>query len=320
MNVWGVAAMVLLGASLGVPGAQEKVPALALAQAETRWLTRQPQAYEFKISVMGAWARSGAAFRVIEGKAQPPRDSSRALQSLHETHGTVEKLFAVIRRTLATGDSRVSVRYDREYGYPIWADLDPHRNVIDDERFFRVTGFRSLDGVVAVGQGASDRSKSPILDPSAGGFTVRRLSGPVAIDGRTWLAVEPTFGTQTLRARNGEFTLSPTDATDEGDVGRFRLAFVERGGKPVTLTADPVSYAYMTDDSRWIVFEPVEVIDVRAWRRYSLGKVFGISPYVVPIAISADGRRLVIRRSVCPFDCRDFPDEFYEIGFPAARE
>jgi hypothetical protein len=164
------------------------------------------------------------------------------------------------------------VRYDREYGYPIWANLDPRRGRTDDERFVRVTRFRVLDGGVTAGQGAADRSKPPIAGVSAGGFTVRRLSGPVAIDGRTWLAIDPIFGPKTVPARNGEFTISLTGSIDEGDPGRSRLTLVERGGQPVALAAGPVSYAYVTDDSRWILFEPLEVIDVRAWRRYSLGK------------------------------------------------
>jgi hypothetical protein len=318
MKVWGMAAMVLLGASLAAPA--QELPALALAQAETRWQARQPNAYQFTIALSGAWGRSGATFRVVEGKTQPPRETDAAWQRLADTYGTMEKLFAVIRQTLATGDSRVSARYDREYGYPIWADLDPRRGRTDDERFVRVTGFRVLDDVVAAGQGAPDRSKPPVGDASAGGFTVSRLPGPVTVDGRTWVAVDPIFGTRTVRAPNGEFTLSLTDPNEEGDVARFRLAFIERGAQPVTLTADPVSYAYVTNDSRWILFEPLEVIDVSAWRRYSLGKVFGISPYVVPMAIAPDGRRLIIRRQVCPFDCRELPDEYYEIGFPPARE
>jgi hypothetical protein len=162
-----------------------------------------------------------------------------------------------------------------------------------------------------------DRSKSPTLEASAGGFTIRRLSGPVTVDGRTWVAVTKIMGTQTVQAPNGEFTLSLAEPNDEGDVRRFRLALAERGGKPVALTADVVSYAFVTSDSRWIFFEPIDVIDVRAWRRYGLSQAFGIQPYVVPEAISADGRRLIIARRDCPFDCRGLPTEYYEIGFPA---
>ena len=46
---------------------------------------------------------------------------------------------------------RVVVKYDRQLGYPIWADLDPRRDVIDDEVFFRVMGFRKLAAPTWVG-------------------------------------------------------------------------------------------------------------------------------------------------------------------------
>jgi hypothetical protein len=40
------------------------------------------------------------------------------------------------------------VKYDSELGYPIWADLDPSGEVIDDELFFRVIGFRELKALL----------------------------------------------------------------------------------------------------------------------------------------------------------------------------
>lgn len=72
-------------------------------------------------------------------------------QRLHDRYGTVEKLFARIRRALAASAYRVVVKYDRQLGYPIWVDLDPRRDVIDDEVFIRVTGFRKLAAPAWVG-------------------------------------------------------------------------------------------------------------------------------------------------------------------------
>jgi len=174
----------------------------------------------------------------------------------------------------------------------------------------------ALSGSKATMQNA-DRSRTPSVDRSAGGFTLRRLSGPVAGDGRTWIAVNPTMGTSTVHQQDARFTVSLVTPTDDGDVRRWRLQFTEEGGGPVTL-ADAVSCVYVTPDSRWISFEPVDVIDVRTWRRYGLSRTFGIEPYVVLNAISADGRRLVFRRG-CTFDCFDVPEEYYELGFPSAR-
>jgi hypothetical protein len=87
------------------------------------------------------------SFRVIEGQVQTPRGADAASARFRDHYGTVEKLFAVIRHALSAGGHRIEVKYDAALGYPIWADLDPRREVIDDELFFRVTGFRRLDAL-----------------------------------------------------------------------------------------------------------------------------------------------------------------------------
>ena len=81
-----------------------------------------------------------------------------------------------------------------------------------------------------------------------------------------------------------------------------------------------VAYAYVTSDARWVFFEPLDVIDVRTWRRYALGRALGLEPYIVPKAVSADGGRLLISRRSCAFDCPGEPEEYYEIRLPPLRE
>lgn len=166
---------------------------------------------------------------------------------------------------------------------------------------------------------AVDRSKPPPIVSSAEGFTIRRLDGPVVVDGRAWIAVDVVVGTHTIRAPNGQFWLSLAEPTDVGDVTRWRLVFTPPGGQSVALAPDVTSYMFVTRDSRWIFFEPIDVVDVTTWRRYRLSDALGVKPYVVPRAISADGRRLVISRGACPFDCREIPLEYYEIGFPPTK-
>ena len=171
-----------------------------------------------------------------------------------------------------------------------------------------------LSSAMAIGQ-AVDRFQPPRADPSAGGFTVRRLAAPVDVDGRAWIAVTPISGTQTASAPNAQFAIRLEEAAS-GDIVFFRVWFVEGGRPPVQIDPGTAAYAFITPDSRWIIVGTLEAIDVRDWRRYSLSKAFDIRSYVIPRAISADGRRLFIVRQACPFDCRDIPDEYYEIGFP----
>jgi hypothetical protein len=177
----------------------------------------------------------------------------------------------------------------------------------------------ALIGLVFLIWLASQRKANPeppAVETSNGGIAVRRLTAPVTIDDRNWIAAEGIIGSQTVRAPNGQFSLTLEEATGlGGDLARFRVSYTA-GDTPIPL--DPhVTFAYITPDSRWIVLKPIDVIDVTRWRRYPLSKSFDVTAYVVIRAISADGRRLYVTRQPCPFDCRDFPNDHYEIAFPA---
>jgi len=162
-----------------------------------------------------------------------------------------------------------------------------------------------------------DRSRPPLVTSSTDGFTVRRLPGPVVSDGRAWIEAEPIIGVQSVRAANGGFTITLSAPNDQGDVERYRVQFTAAGGRAIALTDQFVSYVFVTRDSRWIFLEPLDAIDVRAWRRYNLSAAFGIQAYVSIRAVSADGRRLIVSRSDCAIDCRSIPDQYYEITIPA---
>jgi predicted alpha/beta superfamily hydrolase len=160
-----------------------------------------------------------------------------------------------------------------------------------------------------------DRSQPPRIDASTGGFAVRRLAAPVEVDGRSWIEVTPIVGAGTVRAPDGQFAIALEEA-GSGDVVYFRVSIIEGGGAPVQVLPGTGTYAFITPDSRWIIAGTLEAVDVRNWRRYSLSRAFDIGAYVIPRAISADGRRLFIVKRACPFDCRDIPDEYYEVEFP----
>jgi hypothetical protein len=162
---------------------------------------------------------------------------------------------------------------------------------------------------------AVDRFQPPRVEASAPGFTVHRLSSPVTIDGQTWIAVQPIIGAQTVRAPNGEFAITLEETTSV-EIVHFRILFTASGVAPVQVDPGLAVYAFITPDSRWIISGTLEVIDVKNWRKYSLSKAFNIAPYVIVRAISRDGQRLVISQQDCPFDCRNFPDQYYEIRFP----
>lgn len=174
----------------------------------------------------------------------------------------------------------------------------------------------ALDAGLCVAQGV-DRSMPPSLDTSTGGFTITRLSAAVVIDGQRWVAAQPNFGgEQLVNATSGQFAVMLREPNDSGDVRRYGATFKEPGRDPVSLTPDAVSWALLADN-RWILLESLDIIDIRAWRRYSLAKQSGIAPHASPVAVSADGRRVVIARRDCAVDCTDIKPEYFEMRLPA---
>jgi hypothetical protein len=145
MGISALTATIALTASLAlqIPG-QEQATA-ALARAEALWKAQGPKTYRFGIILTCFCSRKGMSFRVVDGQAQVPPDADVASQQFHDQYGTVEKLFALIRRSLEAGAHRAVVKYHDDLGYPIWLDLDPRRDVFDDELFLRVSGFRKSE-------------------------------------------------------------------------------------------------------------------------------------------------------------------------------
>ena len=117
-----------------------------LQRAEAQWQTRKPNAYEYAIDArcMVCSARTPPRFRVVKGETTLLDEVPSFALDAYRSFGTTEKLFAAIRGTLLRGQYKVVVKYNLEYGYPEFADVDPMRDVFDEELYFRVINFRVL--------------------------------------------------------------------------------------------------------------------------------------------------------------------------------
>ena len=127
--------LISLLAVLAVAAQQRVTPEAALAEAEARWQARKPVAYEYEIylSCFGCRYVTDTRARVVNGVPGEGGFSS------------VERLFERIRQAMSRGQHRIGVRYDPTLGYPISADLDPQRDVKDEELVFHVRGFKVLE-------------------------------------------------------------------------------------------------------------------------------------------------------------------------------
>jgi hypothetical protein len=158
----------------------------------------------------------------------------------------------------------------------------------------------------------------PILN-SAGQFSARRLSRPPVIDGQEWIAseVETTSSPGRVPVPTQAFSLTLADCGDHaGDFVRCRLLFQRGRATPVPIDAGFTGWAFVTPDARYIVTEPLFVLDVREWKQYALFEALQIPNYTNIEAISRDGKRLFISRKDCAIDCRNVQIEYFELILP----
>lgn len=161
-----------------------------------------------------------------------------------------------------------------------------------------------------------DVTKPPPILNSAGQFSAVRLSQPAAIDGQEWIAAEaqPTSSAGVVRLPTNAFSITTEECGDHGgDFERCRLLFHRGHATPVRIDVDYTGWVFVTPDARYIIQEPLYVLDVREWKQYAVFEALQIPNYTDIKGISRDGKRLLISRRDCAVDCRDVPLEYYRL-------
>ena len=164
-----------------------------------------------------------------------------------------------------------------------------------------------------------DVTKPPPILKSAGQFSAAQLSRPPLIDGRAWIAanVQTTSSPGTVTVPTQAFSLTLTDCGDHaGDFERCQLLFQRGRATPVRIDHGFTGWVFVTTNGRYIVTEPLYVLDVREWKQYALFEALQIPNYTSIEAISHDGKRLFISRRDCAIDCRNVRVEYYELTLP----
>jgi hypothetical protein len=126
------------------------------------------------------------------------------------------------------------------------------------------------------------------------GATVRPLPGRPGIDGRAWIFVDLYTGSSAVvRPRGADYDLRFSDRKDEGGVARWTVTLV-RDGRQTPLTGETkTSFAYVAPGSRYVVVEPLTIIDTTTGQRQALDA----GPGMKIIAVAQDGKRLFLERA-----------------------
>jgi len=162
----------------------------------------------------------------------------------------------------------------------------------------------------------ADVAVTPPILKSAGQFRARRLNEPPVVDGRAWIAANVQATPGPVLVSTQAFVLTLEDCGDVGDFVRCKLLFRRGRAAPVRIDNDFTGWVFVTPDDRYIVTEPLFVLDVREWKQYALFDVLKIPNYVSIEAVSGDGKRLFIARRDCAIDCKGMPFEYYELTLP----
>ena len=166
---------------------------------------------------------------------------------------------------------------------------------------------------------SSDVIKPPPILKLAGQFSAVQRNRPPLIDGREWIAANilMTSSPGTVPVQTQAFSLTLRDCGDHGgDFERCQLLFQRGRATPVRIDVGFTGWVFVTPDGRYIVTEPLYVLDVREWKQYALFESLKIPNYTKIEAISRDGKRLFISRRDCAIDCKDVRVEYYELTWP----
>jgi hypothetical protein len=133
--------------------------------------------------------------------------------------------------------------------------------------------------------------KPPPLEKTPIGFQKKELPSNPLERSQYWEKAQASEGTP-LNASNGEFSLKFGGSEPIGDLMRSIVVF-EKRGQSIQLTA-AVAWAYITPDSRYVIWEPLTILDVKAWKKYDVSEDIDIPNYVTIEGIGRDHKRLLI--------------------------
>jgi hypothetical protein len=165
---------------------------------------------------------------------------------------------------------------------------------------------RMVAALIAVVSIVARVPRAPVIVHGAGRFTAIRIARPPATAGGEWIAAspEPVNRPGTVASKAKHLTLVARECGDHGgDFERCQL-LLQRGRQTVPIKTGWTGWAFVTPDERYVISEPLDILDVHAWKLYRLSEALAIPNYTNIEAISRDGRRLIVSRTDCPMDCR----------------
>lgn len=146
-------------------------------------------------------------------------------------------------------------------------------------------------------------SKASLKDESA------RPSDP--FKGPDWIEMNQAIRSQgisneiVLNSPNDKFSLKFTESPEnEGDVAVYKVTLVWKGENKAPAPLGISAGAVISPDSRYVVLQPMKLVDVEAWKMYDLQKAWELKEgYWGVDRWSKNGKNFLVHVVQCPYDC-----------------
>ena len=167
-----------------------------------------------------------------------------------------------------------------------------------------------------------DRTHTPAVMDGTGPATSARLlkranrkaesivpSNP--LKGPAWIEVDeakdshPSSNEIVLNSGDHKFSVKLTESPEnEGDTAVYRVSLIWNSGNKTPVDLGVSTGAIISPDSKYVVVEPLRLVDIDAWEAYDLRKAFSLKEgYVGVDRWSKDGKKFIVHLTQCVYDC-----------------
>jgi hypothetical protein len=131
------------------------------------------------------------------------------------------------------------------------------------------------------------------------------LKGPDWVETSATKVDQGTSDTIVLSSPNDRFHLRLTESTNnEGDVAAYLVTLTWKGDDKSRVSLGISTGTVISPDSRYIMLEPLQLIDVDAWKLYDLRKALKLKEgYFMVDRWTKDGKKILVHSVQCPYDC-----------------
>jgi hypothetical protein len=109
---------------------------------------------------------------------------------------------------------------------------------------------------------------------------------------------------------------SGKELPNSGDLSRSHFFITKNHGKKEPLSPNPISGLKILDEGKFLILEPLILVDTTTWEKIDLAKAANIHPYFSVIRYSSKSNKILVAQFDCAYDCpKTDKTTIWEISF-----